>query len=211
MSDTMFKQNADLAEVRGVVGHEMGHYAHAHILWTVGVLVLLSALAFWLTDRLYPLAHRLLKAERVGDIADPAGLPILALVLAFLGVLGTPVSISGIALRTNNTLSPVPNPAVSSTSVISVYVDVSSAPAINVGVGSAAGITSGVVTIEYTKTTDDARTLWVYSDAGGDVVLAEQIAGSFTFTDDGAGNIVITALPAGLALTDDGNGNLEIE
>jgi hypothetical protein len=67
------------------------------------------------------------------------------------------------------------------------------------------------VVIEYTKATDDARTLWVYSDAGGDVVLAEQIAGSFTFTDDGAGNIVITAMPAGLALTDDGNGNLEIE
>ncbi|WP_425982367.1 M48 family metallopeptidase [Brevundimonas sp. TWP1-2-1b1] len=91
MSDTMFKQGADLAEVRGVVGHEMGHYVHAHILWMVGVLVLLSALAFWLTDRLYPLAHRLLRADRVGDIADPTGLPILFLVLAFLGVLGTPV------------------------------------------------------------------------------------------------------------------------
>ncbi|TFW12466.1 M48 family peptidase [Brevundimonas intermedia] len=91
MSDTMFKQNADLAEVRGVVGHEMGHYVHAHVLWMVGVLVLLSALAFWLTDRLYPLAHRLLRADRVGDIADPAGLPVLALVLAFLGVLATPV------------------------------------------------------------------------------------------------------------------------
>ncbi len=91
MSDTMFKQGADLAEVRGVIGHEMGHYVRAHILWTVGILVLLSVLAFWLTDRLYPLAHRLLSADRVGDISDPAGLPVLALVLAFLGVLGTPV------------------------------------------------------------------------------------------------------------------------
>lgn len=91
MSDTMFKQGADLAEVRGVVGHEMGHYVRAHILWTVGILVLLSVLAFWLTDRLYPMAHRLLRADRVGDISDPAGLPVLALVLAFLGVLGTPV------------------------------------------------------------------------------------------------------------------------
>lgn len=45
MSDTMFKQGADLAEVRGVVGHEMGHYVRAHILWTVGILVLLSVLA----------------------------------------------------------------------------------------------------------------------------------------------------------------------
>lgn len=91
MSDTMFKQGADLTEVRGVVGHEMGHYVRAHILWTVGILVLLSVLAFWLTDRLYPVAHRLLRADRVGDISDPAGLPVLALVLAFLGVLGTPV------------------------------------------------------------------------------------------------------------------------
>lgn len=91
MSDTMFKQGADLAEVRGVVGHEMGHYVRAHILWTVGILVVLSVLAFWLTNRLYPVAHRLLRADRVGDISDPAGLPVLALVLAFLGVLGTPV------------------------------------------------------------------------------------------------------------------------
>lgn len=90
MSDTMFKKGADLAEVRGVVGHEMGHYVRAHILWTVGILVVLSVLAFWLTDRLYPVAHRLLRADRVGDISDPAGLPVLALVLAFLGVLGTP-------------------------------------------------------------------------------------------------------------------------
>jgi STE24 endopeptidase len=91
MSDTMFKKGADLAEVRGVVGHEMGHYAHSHVLWMVGILVGLTALAFWLTDRLYPLGRRLLGADRVGDIADPAGLPVLALILAFLGVLGTPV------------------------------------------------------------------------------------------------------------------------
>lgn len=91
MSDTMFKQGADLSEVRGVVGHEMGHYVHAHVLWMVGVLVILAGLAFWLTDRLYPLARRLLGARRVGDISDPAGLPVLGLVLAFLGVLATPV------------------------------------------------------------------------------------------------------------------------
>lgn len=91
MSDTMFKQGADLSEVRGVVGHEMGHYVHAHVLWMVGVLVILAGLAFWLTDRLYPFARRLLGAKRVGDISDPAGLPVLGLVLAFLGVLATPV------------------------------------------------------------------------------------------------------------------------
>lgn len=92
MSDTMFKKGADLAEVRGVVGHEMGHYAHAHLLWTVGILIVLSALGFWLTDRLYPTVRRLLGARSVGDISDPAGLPILALILTFLGVLATPIS-----------------------------------------------------------------------------------------------------------------------
>jgi STE24 endopeptidase len=31
MSDVMFKKDADLAEVRGVVGHEMGHYVRGHV------------------------------------------------------------------------------------------------------------------------------------------------------------------------------------
>lgn len=91
MSDVMFAKGADIAEVRGVVGHEMGHYVRKHILWQVGIIVILAALGFWLTDRLYPVARRLLGAKKVGDIRDPAGLPILMLVLTFLGVLGTPV------------------------------------------------------------------------------------------------------------------------
>lgn len=91
MSDVMFRQNADIAEVRGVVGHEMGHYVHMHSLWIVGVLSVLAALAFFLTDRLYPLARGLLGADRVGDISDPAGLPVLGAVLAVLGLLATPV------------------------------------------------------------------------------------------------------------------------
>ena len=91
MSDVMFAKGADLAEVRGVVGHEMGHYVRKHILWQVGIIIILAALAFWLTDRLYPVARQLLGANKVGDIRDPAGLPILMLVLSFLGVLATPV------------------------------------------------------------------------------------------------------------------------
>jgi STE24 endopeptidase len=91
MSDVMFAKGADIAEVRGVVGHEMGHYVRGHILWLVGFMIVLSALAFWLTDRLYPVARKLLGATKVGDIRDPAGLPVLMAVLSFLGVIGTPV------------------------------------------------------------------------------------------------------------------------
>lgn len=92
MSDVMFTKGADLAEVKGVVGHEMGHYVHAHVLWILGVMIVLSALAFWLTDQLYPVARKLLGANKVGDIRDPAGLPVLMAVLAFLGLIGTPLT-----------------------------------------------------------------------------------------------------------------------
>jgi STE24 endopeptidase len=92
MSDVMFTKGADLAEVRGVVGHEMGHYVHMHSLWMTAVMILLAALGFFLVDRLYPLAKRLLGARRVGDISDPAGLPVLAAILTVLGLLATPIT-----------------------------------------------------------------------------------------------------------------------
>lgn len=91
MSDVMFAKGADMAEVRGVVGHEMGHYVHMHALWMTGIMILVSALGFWLTDRLFPVFQRLLRADRVEGIADPAGLPVLMAVLTVLGVFGTPV------------------------------------------------------------------------------------------------------------------------
>ncbi len=92
MSDTMFKQDADIAEVRGVVGHEMGHYVHMHSLWMAGVFSLLAMIGFWLVDRLFPLAARLLGARGVEGIADPAGLPVLTAVLSVLALLATPVT-----------------------------------------------------------------------------------------------------------------------
>lgn len=92
MSDVMFAKGADLAEVRGVVGHEMGHYVHMHSLWMTGILILLAGLVFWLIDRLFPVAKRLLGADRVGDISDPAGLPVLAAIGAVIGLLLTPVT-----------------------------------------------------------------------------------------------------------------------
>lgn len=91
MSDTMFQQGADLAEVRGVVGHEMGHYVHMHSLWMTGIAAILAMVSFWLADRLYPVARRWLGANRVGGISDPAGLPVLSVVIAFVFVLATPV------------------------------------------------------------------------------------------------------------------------
>ncbi|WP_420140667.1 M48 family metallopeptidase [Sphingomonas sp.] len=91
MSDTMFKQGADTAEVIGVVGHEMGHYARHHIFWTLLVLSLLTIAGLWLSARLFPwLARRLPGAERVRGIADPAGLPLFFILFNLLALLGTP-------------------------------------------------------------------------------------------------------------------------
>jgi STE24 endopeptidase len=92
MSDTMFKKGADIAEVRGVVGHEMGHYAHQHSLWITGIFAVLAVGAFFIVDRTFPWFAAALNAKGVTGIADPAGLPVLAVILAVLGLLGGPIT-----------------------------------------------------------------------------------------------------------------------
>jgi STE24 endopeptidase len=52
---------------------------------------LLALLAFFLVDRLYPTVRRLSGARGVGDISDPAGLPILGALVTVLSLLSTPV------------------------------------------------------------------------------------------------------------------------
>jgi len=87
LSDAMFKKNADMSEIRAVVGHEMGHYVLNHGLKGAGILTVLAIIAFWLVDRLFPLFKGLLGAERVRGIGDPGGVPVLFAALAFVGVL----------------------------------------------------------------------------------------------------------------------------
>jgi STE24 endopeptidase len=90
MSDVMFAKGADLAEVRGVVGHEMGHYKRGHILWGTLAYAILAVVMFWLTGKLFPYAANWLGAD-VDSIADPAGLPVLMAVIATLALLATPL------------------------------------------------------------------------------------------------------------------------
>jgi len=89
MSDTMFRQGVDLAEVRAVVGHEMGHYVHGHALVFALAFGLLGMAGFELCRRLFGPAARLFGAG-ARSIADPAGLPVLWAMLATLGLIGSP-------------------------------------------------------------------------------------------------------------------------
>ncbi|MET3667111.1 M48 family metallopeptidase [Caulobacter sp. 1776] len=91
MSDTMFKKGADIAEVRGVVGHEMGHYARQHSLWITGIFSVLAVCGFFIVDRTFPWFAAALNAKGVTGIADPAGLPVLTVILAALVLVGGPI------------------------------------------------------------------------------------------------------------------------
>jgi STE24 endopeptidase len=62
MSDVMFKQNADVPEVKAVVGHEMGHYVRNHVIWGALAFGVLALTGFFLVDRLFPWAARRLWA-----------------------------------------------------------------------------------------------------------------------------------------------------
>jgi STE24 endopeptidase len=91
MSDVMFLKDADLAEVRGVVGHEMGHYVRQHALWGALALGVLATLAFYLVSRFFPATARLLGSDATG-ISDPVGLPVLFVLVSLIALIGTPLT-----------------------------------------------------------------------------------------------------------------------
>ena len=90
MSDVMFAKGADLAEVRAVVGHEMGHYKHGHVYWLVLVFSVLAVVLLWIADRVFPWASRLMGCP-AEVISDPVGLPVVMALVAVLGLFATPV------------------------------------------------------------------------------------------------------------------------
>jgi STE24 endopeptidase len=90
MSDVMFKKGADISEVRGVVGHEMGHYVHNHGLWLTLFFGLRALVGFGLTALIFPFVLRLMGARGIRGISDPRGLPTLTVVTATLTLLATP-------------------------------------------------------------------------------------------------------------------------
>jgi STE24 endopeptidase len=91
LNDNLLKQ-CTLPEVRAVMAHEMGHYVLNHgakLLTDLGILILVG---FALTRILFDAAvKRWGEKWRVRGIADPAGLPLLALIFSTLLFFATPV------------------------------------------------------------------------------------------------------------------------
>jgi Zn-dependent protease with chaperone function len=90
LNDNLIKQ-CTLPEIRMVMAHEMGHYVLNHgakLLTYSGILVLVG---FALTRILFDAAVRRWGNKwGVREIADPAGLPLLALILSILFFVATP-------------------------------------------------------------------------------------------------------------------------
>jgi STE24 endopeptidase len=92
LNDNLLKQ-CTLPEIRAVMAHEMGHYILNHIwkfLVSYSLIVLISfAIVKWAFDAA---VRRWGNQWRVRGIADPAGFPLLALIIAAISFLMTPVS-----------------------------------------------------------------------------------------------------------------------
>ena len=90
LNDNLLKQ-CTLPEIRMVMAHEMGHYVLNHgakLLTYSGILILVG---FALTRTVFDAAVRRWGNKwGVRDIADPAGLPLLVLILSTLVFVATP-------------------------------------------------------------------------------------------------------------------------
>ncbi|MGH9535342.1 MAG: M48 family metallopeptidase [Terriglobales bacterium] len=87
VSDTLMA-DAPAEEIEAVLAHELGHHVHRHIWRGLAVQAGISGLGFWVANRvLVALAHNL----HLSGIADVAGLPLLLLVAAVLGVVLLPL------------------------------------------------------------------------------------------------------------------------
>jgi Zn-dependent protease with chaperone function len=92
LNDNLLKQ-CTLPEIRAVMAHEMGHYILNHVtkfLISYSLLVLISfALVKWAFDAA---VRRWGDRWRVRGISDPAGIPLIALIVAAISFVMTPVT-----------------------------------------------------------------------------------------------------------------------
>ncbi len=90
LSDTMLKGDVDISQVRAVVAHEMGHYAHLHMMILALVVALLFTAALWTVHRCF-VALSSSSRRRPLSIEDPSAVPVMHIVFSTFLALATPV------------------------------------------------------------------------------------------------------------------------
>ena len=99
LNDNLLNRTS-LPETAAVVGHEMGHYVLGHTRNGVLGVTAIAALFLFLTARLAPwLIGRYGARWGISDVADPASLPVLGILVAVLGMLATPLTNSLIRVQ----------------------------------------------------------------------------------------------------------------
>ena len=88
IGDTLL-DNFSTDEIEAVFAHEVGHYVHKHIYMGIAVSTVTSFLSFYLANLFYV---KLLPLFSFNDIADPAALPLLFLILSLITLIITPFS-----------------------------------------------------------------------------------------------------------------------
>ncbi|MBA2241640.1 MAG: M48 family metalloprotease, partial [Chthoniobacterales bacterium] len=92
LNDNLLKQ-CTLPEIRYVMSHEMGHYVLNHITKFLANFSLVALIAFALAKWAFEAAvRRWGNRWQVRGIADPAGLPLLALIFGVISFLMTPIN-----------------------------------------------------------------------------------------------------------------------
>ncbi len=87
VSDTLLGE-APAQEIEAVLAHELGHHVHRHIWQGLALQTALAGFGFWVAERLL---RALVPALHLSGIAAIAGLPLLLLTAAVLGVLLLPL------------------------------------------------------------------------------------------------------------------------
>ena len=99
LNDNLLNRTS-LPEIKAVMGHEMGHYVLNHVYEFLAYALILVVAAFTILQAAFSWAtQRWGAAWGIRDIADPAGLPLVMLIMAAFFFLITPVTNS--IVRTN--------------------------------------------------------------------------------------------------------------
>lgn len=91
LNDNLLERTSD-EEILAVMGHEMGHYKLNHVFVIIAIIMLVVGLSFFAISRIAPaLIARFGPRWGVRDLADPASLPVIGMLMGIAFFLGTPV------------------------------------------------------------------------------------------------------------------------